>query len=97
MAENSVAVEYMFPPLSDIRGAIVQKYNFCGRSLDYRYYESGSILAARTNEVSLGMEIPKIDSVAENGQSEHLDHEFHLFYNAACDMAFKIHGKRYVD
>ncbi|KAJ5978970.1 hypothetical protein N7501_002312 [Penicillium viridicatum] len=97
MAENSVAVEYMFPPLSDIRGAIVQKYNFCGRSLDYRYYESGSILAARTTEVSLGMEIPKIDSVAENGQSEHLDHEFHSFYNAACDMAFKTHGKRYVD
>ncbi|KAJ6138314.1 hypothetical protein N7471_004800 [Penicillium samsonianum] len=97
MAENSVAVEYMFPPLSDIRGAIVQKYSFDGRALDYRYYESGSLLAARTNEVSLGMEIPQVDSVAESDQSEQLDHEFHSFYNAACNMAFKIHGKRYVD
>lgn len=97
MAEGCVAVEYMFPPLSDIRGAVVQKYNFDGRALDYRYYESGSHLAARTNEVSLRMEIPQIDSAAENDQSEQRDHEFHSFYNAACGMAFKIHGKRYVD
>lgn len=97
MAENSVTVEYMFPPLSNIRGAVVQKYSFNGRQLDYRYYESGSLLASRTNEISLGMEIPQIDSAAENDQSEQLDHEFHSFYNTACDMAFKIHGKRYVD
>jgi hypothetical protein len=97
MAEDCVAVEYMFPPLSDIRGAVVQKYNFDGRALDYRYYESGSHLPARTNEVSLRMDIPQIDSAAESDQSEQLDHEFHSFYNAACDMAFKVHGKRYVD
>ncbi|CAG7955357.1 unnamed protein product [Penicillium nalgiovense] len=97
MAEDSVAVEYMFPPLSDIRGAVVQKYNFDGRALDYRYYESGSHLAARTNEVSLRTEISQIDSAAESDESEQLDHEFHSFYNAACDMAFKVHGKRYVD
>ncbi|KAJ5163463.1 uncharacterized protein N7500_005293 [Penicillium coprophilum] len=97
MTENSVTVEYMFPPLTDIRGAIVQKYDFDGRPLDYRYYESGSLLAARTNEVSLGMEIPQTDSAAENDQSEQLDQEFHSFYNAACGMAFKIHGNRYVD
>ncbi|KAI2713510.1 hypothetical protein CBS147332_5250 [Penicillium roqueforti] len=97
MAESSIAVEYMFPPLSDIRGAVIQKYNFDGRPLDYRYYESGSFLAARTNEVSLGMQIPQIDLAAGNNHSEQLDHEFHSFYNAACDMAFKIHGKRYVD
>ncbi|KGO71801.1 hypothetical protein PITC_028040 [Penicillium italicum] len=97
MAEKSVTVEYMFPPLSDIRGAVVQKYNFSGRPLDYRYYECGSLLAARTNEVSLGMEIPQIDSAAENDQIQQLDHEFHSFYNAACDMAFKIHGKRFMD
>ncbi|KAJ6187617.1 hypothetical protein N7519_002525 [Penicillium mononematosum] len=97
VAEDCVAVEYMFPPLSDIRGAVVQKYNFDGRALDYRYYESDSHLAARTNEVSLHMEIPQIDSAPENDQSEQLDHEFHSFYNAACGMAFKIHGKRYVD
>ncbi|KAJ5960283.1 uncharacterized protein N7479_007433 [Penicillium vulpinum] len=96
MTENSVAVEYMFPPLSDIRGAVVQKYNLGGRSLDYRYYESGSLLAARTNEVSLGMDIPQLDLATENNQSEQLDQEFHSFYNAACDMAFKIHGNRYV-
>ncbi|CAG8888179.1 unnamed protein product [Penicillium egyptiacum] len=96
-AEDSVVVEYMFPPLSDIRGAAVQKYNFDGRPIDYRYYESGSHLAARTNEVSLRMDIPQINPAAKNDQSEQLDHEFHSFYNAACDMAFKIHGKRYVD
>jgi hypothetical protein len=34
-----------------------------------------------TNEVSLRMEIPQIDSAAENDQSEQRDHEFHSFYN----------------
>ena len=97
-SEGNISVEYMFPPLSDIRGAIVQKYDFDGRPLNYRYYESGPFLAARTNEVSLDMAIPPIDPVAENQKSKELiDHEFHSFYNAACDMAFKIHGNRYAE
>ncbi|KAJ5774374.1 hypothetical protein N7457_009270 [Penicillium paradoxum] len=83
ISEDSVTVEYMFPPLNDIRGAIVQKYDFDGRPLDYQYYESGPFLSARTHEVTLGM---------ETDQSELLDNEFHSFYNAACDMAFKIHN-----
>jgi hypothetical protein len=96
-SEGNVTVEYMFPPLSDIRGAIVQKYDFGGRPLDYRYYESGPFLAARTNEVSLGMAIPPIDPAEEEKPKELLDHEFHSFYNAACDMAFKIHRNRYAE
>jgi hypothetical protein len=96
--EGSLTAEYMFPPLSDIRGANVQRYDFDGRPLDYRYYESGPFLAARTNEISLGMVIPPIDPAAEDEKSQELlDHEFHSFYNAACDMAFKIHGSRYAD
>jgi hypothetical protein len=96
-SDGSVTVEYMFPPLSDIRGAVVQKYDFGGRALDYRYYESGPFLAARTNEVSLGMEIPPIDPAKNDESRELLDHEFHSFYNAACDMAFKIHGNTYME
>ncbi|KAJ5468433.1 hypothetical protein N7475_006185 [Penicillium sp. IBT 31633x] len=97
MSENSVTVEYMFPPLNEIRGAIVQKYDFDGRPLDYRYCESGPFLAARTNEISLSMQISQIGSATGNDQSELLDHEFHSFYNAACDMAFKVHDSGHVN
>ncbi|KAJ5130910.1 uncharacterized protein N7515_006949 [Penicillium bovifimosum] len=96
-SENSVTVEYMFQPLNDVRGALVRTYDFDGRPLDYRYYASGPFLASRTNEVSLGMDIPQADSAAGSDQSELLEHEFHSFYNAACDMAFQIHGGRDVD
>ncbi|KAJ5551423.1 hypothetical protein N7461_006121 [Penicillium sp. DV-2018c] len=97
-SENSVTVEYMFQPLNDIRGALVRTYDFDGRSLNYRYYASGPFLASRTNEVSLGMDISQaLNSAAGSDQPELLEHEFHSFYNAACDMAFQIHGGRDVD
>lgn len=96
-SENNVTAEYMFHPLSDIRGAIVQKYDFDGRPLHYRYYESGPFLAARTNEVSLVMPIPPNSPTPSEQSQELLDHEFHEFYNAACDMAFKIHANRYAE
>lgn len=95
---KTVAVEYMALPLSDIRGAIVQKYDFDGLPLHYQYYDSGPFLAARANEVSLLMPIPSGDSTSESDASrELLDQEFHEFYNTACDIAFKIHASRYAE
>jgi hypothetical protein len=97
MSENSITAEYMFHPLNDVRGALVRTYDFDGRPLDYRYYASGPFLASRTNEVSLGMNIPRVDPAGQSDQPELLEHEFHSFYNAACDMAFQIHGGGDVD
>lgn len=97
-SESNVTAEYMFHPLSDIRGALVQKYDFNGRPLHYQYYESGPFLAARTNEVSLFMPIsPVAPATGKIDSQKLLDHEFHDFYNAACDMAFKIHANRFVE
>ncbi|KAJ6044346.1 uncharacterized protein N7446_002541 [Penicillium canescens] len=96
--ENNVTAEYMFPPISDVRGTAVQTYEFGDRQLEYRHYESGPLLAARSNEISLTTQIPHADSTSENGQAQELvHHEFHSFYNTACDMAFKVHGSRYMD
>lgn len=97
-SKSNVTAEYMFHPLSDIRGALVQEYDFNGRPLHYRYYESGPFLAARTNEVSLFMPALPIAPATGNADSQKLlDREFHEFYNAACDMAFKIHANKFVE
>ncbi|KAJ5332103.1 hypothetical protein MYU51_007685 [Penicillium brevicompactum] len=95
---ENLAVEYMTLPLSDVRGSIVQKYDFDGRPLHYQYYDSGPFLASRVNEVSLLMPIPSSGSAPENEDSQELlDQEFHEFYNTACDMAFKINASRYAE
>ncbi|KAJ5294632.1 hypothetical protein PENANT_c006G07478 [Penicillium antarcticum] len=97
-SESNIIVEYMFPPLSEVRGTAVQTYEFGDRQLKYRHYESGPLLAARSNEVSITTQIPHADSTLESDQAQELlHHDFHSFYNTACDMAFKIHGSRYVD
>ncbi|CAG8101085.1 unnamed protein product [Penicillium olsonii] len=97
--EQNVSVEYMFLPLSDIRGAIVQKYDFDGRPLHYQHYDSGPFLASRANEVSLLMPLSSSTStVAEADDSQQaLDQQFHEFYNTACDIAFKVHASRYAE
>jgi hypothetical protein len=96
--KNNVTVEYMFPPLSEVRGTAVQKYDFGDRQIEYRHYENGPLLAARSNEVSITTQIPHVDSTSENDQAQlALRHEFHSFYNTACDMAFKIHASRYME
>jgi hypothetical protein len=96
--ENNVTVEYIFPPISEVRGTAVQTYEFGDRQLEYRHYESGPLLAARSNEISLTMQISHANSTSENDQAQELlHHEFHSFYNAACDMAFKVHASRYMD
>ncbi|KAJ5761243.1 hypothetical protein N7520_008399 [Penicillium odoratum] len=91
-------VEYMFAPLNDVRGAAAQRYDFDGRQLSYRFYESGPFLAARTTEISLDMDIPRQTIPSVDGESQDVvEPNFHAFYNAACDMAFRIHKARYAD
>lgn len=90
--ETNTTVEYMLPPLRDIRATASQQYDFDGRPLNYRFYESGPFLAAHTTEVSLGMGIPRDEPVLGNDSSPGpLDQEFHSFYTDACDLAFQIH------
>lgn len=94
---HHVTVEYLFRPLGDIRSAAAQHYDFDGRRLTYRYYESGPFLPARTNEVLLDMELPGFGSnLAQDQTQDSLEQDFHAFYNAACDMAFRIPKARHV-
>ncbi|KAJ5925433.1 hypothetical protein N7454_008072 [Penicillium verhagenii] len=73
-------------------------YDFGGTQLSYRFYESGPFLAARTTEVSLDMNIPQDTMEIVDGESQDaVEQNFHSFYNAACDMAFKIDKARYPD
>ncbi|KAJ5644186.1 uncharacterized protein N7484_006693 [Penicillium longicatenatum] len=99
LAENPFQAgpaKYMFPPLNDARGAAAQRYDFDGRQLSYRFYESGPFLALRSTEVSLDMAIPQ-DHPLEGESQDPVEQHFHSFYNAACDMAFRIHKARYAE
>lgn len=96
ISTDSTTAEYLLPPLSDIRGAMAQQYDFDGRPLTYRFYESGPFLAARTTELLLDMELPGPASDLEHDRpQESVENDFHAFYNAACNMAFRIHKAKY--
>lgn len=91
--ENNIEVEYMYPPLQDIRGSMVQYYDLDGRELSYRFYESGPFYASLATEVTLAVSIPQADSNSHADAEEFqrsVEHEYHEFYNAACDVAFKM-------
>jgi len=91
-----ITAEYMLPPLNDIRGAMAQQYDFDGRPLTYRFYESGPFLAARTTDLFLDMELPGVASGLEHRQpQESVENDFNAFYKAACNMAFRIHKAKY--
>lgn len=96
ISHDHITAEYLLPPLSDIEGAMTQLYDFDGRPLSYRFYESGPFLATRTTELLLHMELPNATSELEpNHSRESIEDEFHAFYNAACKMAFKIHKAKF--
>ncbi|KAJ5670816.1 uncharacterized protein N7477_006179 [Penicillium maclennaniae] len=96
ISNDHITAEYLLPPLSDIEGAMTQSYDFDGRLLSYRFYESGPFLAARTTELFLNMELPDATSRLEPNQpQESVEDTFHAFYNAACKMAFKIHKAKF--
>ncbi|OQE28310.1 hypothetical protein PENSTE_c003G04394 [Penicillium steckii] len=96
LLQNNLDVEYIYPPLHDIRGAIAQYYDIDGRELRYRFYESGPFLAGRRTEVALSVDIPQFDTKRHpdaDGFQRAVEHHYHFFYNAACDMAFKVKSK----
>jgi hypothetical protein len=96
ITKDYTSAEYLLPPLSDFQGAITQQYDFDGRPLTYRFFESGPFLAARTTELLLNMELPGPGSGTVSDQpQESVEDEFHAFYKAACDMAFKIHKAKF--
>lgn len=93
LLQNNLEVEYMYPPLHDIRGSTVQYHDLDGRELSYRFYESGPFLAGRTTEVAMTVDIPQQDANIQPDADEFqrsVEHRYHEFYTAACDMAFKI-------
>jgi hypothetical protein len=95
-SKDYITAEYLLPPLSDIGGAMTQQYDFDGRPLTYRFYESGPFLAARTTELLLKMELPGAASNSEQKQpQDSVENDFHAFYKAACNMAFRIHKAKY--
>jgi hypothetical protein len=96
ISKDYITAEYLLPPLSDIRGAMTQQYDFDGRPLTYRFYESGPFLAARTTELLLKMELPGVASNSEHQQpQDSVENDFHAFYKASCNMAFRIHKAKY--
>lgn len=95
-AQAGTAIEYLLPPLNDVRGASTQQYDLDGRQLNCRFYETGPFLAARTAEVILGMDIQEAATHSARDESRgDLEHGFHGFYIAACELAFKIHKTRH--
>ncbi|KAJ5740077.1 hypothetical protein N7533_012861 [Penicillium manginii] len=91
--ENNIEVEYMYPPLQDVRGSVVQYYDLDGRELSYRFYESDPFYARLTTEVTLAVDIPQADANLHADAEEFqrsVEHLYHEFYTAACDMAFKV-------
>ncbi|KAJ5385819.1 hypothetical protein N7509_008360 [Penicillium cosmopolitanum] len=93
LLENNLEVEYMYPPLQDVRGSILQYYDLEGRKLSYRFYESGPFYSRLATEVALAVDIPQVDANLHADVEEFhrsVEHKYHEFYNAACDMAFKV-------
>ena len=93
LLQNNLDAEYMYPPLHDIRGATPQYYDMDGLELCYRFYESGPFLAGRRTEVALAVDIPQFDTTRHpdaDGFQRSVEHHYHSFYTAACDMAFKV-------
>lgn len=98
--QNNIEVEYMYPPLSDVRSAAVQYFDLDGRELSYRFYESGPFLAKRTTQVALAVDIPQVDAALHPDPDEFqrsVEHRYHEFYTAACDMAFKVKSAKRED
>ncbi|KAF7592556.1 hypothetical protein BBP40_012716 [Aspergillus hancockii] len=85
--------EYMYLPVSDIRGTRVHRYDFRGHRLNYSFYESGPFKPYRTTDVFLDMDMahePEM-SAPDNGDShEPIQQQFNSFYNAACSFAFDL-------
>ncbi|KAJ5178700.1 hypothetical protein N7492_001910 [Penicillium capsulatum] len=93
---DTLTAEYLLPPLSDIRGAHVQRYTFDDREVHCSFSDLGPFLPVQTTELSLSLELLKPGSVPERGPSPAtLDPAFHSFYNSACSLAFQTHRARY--
>jgi hypothetical protein len=85
--------EYMYLPVSDIRGTRVHQYNFQGHKLKYSFYESGPFRPYHTTDVFLDMDkVHEAGSpTSDNGDSqEPIEQKFNSFYSAACSFAFDL-------
>lgn len=101
-ADNSA--EYIFLPVSDIRGTRIHKYDFRGQQLDYAFYESGPFNPYRTTDLFLNMDMTDGSASAESSadvSSESVSRDavaskdkFHTFYNTACALAFELDRAR---
>lgn len=90
VSSNGISAEYILPPLSDARGAIVQPYTFHGRELHCSFSGLGPFLPAQVMEISLHLDLLGAESVPGQDPTS-LNPAFHSFYNSACQLAFEIH------
>lgn len=89
ISSNNLPTEYILPPLSDARGAIVQPYDFHGRELLCGFSGMGPFLPAQTTAMSLHLDLLQSGSTPEDPTSATLDPAFHSFYKSACQLAFE--------
>ncbi|OJI90214.1 hypothetical protein ASPTUDRAFT_114290, partial [Aspergillus tubingensis CBS 134.48] len=98
------SAEYIFLPVSDIRGTRIHKYDFRGQQLNYAFYESGPFNPYRTTDLFLNMDMTDGSASADSNvdvSSENVSRdaaaskdEFHTFYNTACALAFELDRAR---
>ncbi|OOF97423.1 hypothetical protein ASPCADRAFT_206253 [Aspergillus carbonarius ITEM 5010] len=100
LGQDTTSTEYMFLPVSDIRGTRIHRYDFRGQQLNYAFYESGPFNPYQTSDLFLNMDIVKGDSVSAESVSETdvsrdtLKDNFHTFYKTACALAFDLDKAR---
>lgn len=98
------SAEYIFLPVSDIRGTRIHKYDFRGQQLNYAFYESGPFNPYRTTDLFLNMDMTDGSASADSNvdvSSENVSRdaaaskdEFHTFYNTSCALAFELDRAR---
>ncbi|KAI9931873.1 hypothetical protein ASPWEDRAFT_37223 [Aspergillus wentii DTO 134E9] len=88
--DEFVTGEYMFMPVSDIRGTRVHHYDFQDQRVNYSFYESGPFLPDRTTDMFLDMVVPNKGPNQAQGQANSYDLEFNTFYKTACKLAFEL-------
>ncbi|PYI11195.1 hypothetical protein BO78DRAFT_458104 [Aspergillus sclerotiicarbonarius CBS 121057] len=100
LGQDTTSTEYMFLPVSDIRGTRIHRYDFRGQQLNYAFYESGPFNPYQTSDLFLTMDMANGDSASGESVSETdvsrdaLQDNFHTFYKTACALAFDLDKAR---
>ncbi|KAE8146420.1 mitochondrial inner-membrane-bound regulator-domain-containing protein [Aspergillus avenaceus] len=92
--DGSTTAEYMFLPVSELRGMRVNRFGFQDQRLNYAFYESGPYYAQRTTDLYLDMDLTEKNPFLMAAEKD--EHEvtlkllFNSFYRSACSLAFEL-------